>query len=83
MLINQGVQQGYPLSPVLFNLYWDRVIREWQDSSLLQANILTTILFADDQVIMTASEDSLQKPLYQLSKTVSTYNLSLQLKQKY
>jgi hypothetical protein len=38
---------------------------------------------SDDQVIMTASEDSLQKLLHQSSKTASTYNLSLQLKQKY
>jgi hypothetical protein len=40
------------------------------------------IPFADDQVIMTASEDSLQKLLHQLSKTASAYNLSLKLKQK-
>jgi hypothetical protein len=35
-----------------------------------------TILFADDQVIMTASENSLQKLLYQLFKTASQYNLT-------
>jgi hypothetical protein len=33
-LINQDVQQGCPLSPVLFNLY--NGIIGWQDSSLLQ-----------------------------------------------
>jgi hypothetical protein len=38
---------------------------------------LTIIVFADDQVIMTASEDSVQKLLYQLYKTASTYNLTV------
>jgi hypothetical protein len=37
---------------------------------------LTTFLFGDDQVIMTASENSLQKLLQQLCKTASTYNLT-------
>jgi hypothetical protein len=40
-------------------------------------------LFADDQVNMTASEDSLQKLLYHLSKNSQLSALSLQLKQKY
>jgi hypothetical protein len=62
---------------VLFNLYLGHVIREWQDSSFLQTNILATILFADDQVIVTVSEDSLQKLIYQLSKTASAYNVTI------
>jgi hypothetical protein len=62
---------------VLFNLYLDYVIIEWQDNNFLQTSILTTLLFADDQVIMTASEGNLQKLLYQLFKTASTYNLTI------
>jgi hypothetical protein len=75
-LMNQGVQQGCPLSQVLFNLYLDHVIIEWQDNDL-QTSILSILLFADDEVIMIASEDSIQNLLHQLSKTASTYNLSL------
>jgi hypothetical protein len=83
ILINQGEWQGCPLSTVLFNLYLDHVIIELQDNNLLQTSILTTLLSDDNQVIMTASEDSVQELLHQLSKTASMYNLFLQLKQKY
>jgi beta-xylosidase len=64
---------------MLFNLYLDHVIIEWLDSNLIQTIILTTILFADDQVIMTASEDSLQILLYQLSITASAYNQTVSI----
>jgi hypothetical protein len=29
--INQGVKQGFPMSPTLFNTFIDKVIRQWQD----------------------------------------------------
>jgi hypothetical protein len=42
-LINQGVRQECRLSPLLFDLYLDHVIMEWQDNNLPQTNIFTTI----------------------------------------
>jgi uncharacterized protein with PIN domain len=36
---------------------------------------LTTLLFADDQVILTASQNCLQKSLYQLYDVASKYNM--------
>jgi hypothetical protein len=38
---------------------------------------LSTLHFADDQVIITTSEDSVQKLLHQLSTTASAYNLTI------
>jgi uncharacterized membrane protein required for colicin V production len=40
----------------------------------LKRKLLTTLLFVGDQVILTASQDCLQKSLYQLSDVASEYN---------
>jgi uncharacterized membrane protein len=41
----------------------------------LKHKLFTTLLFVEDQMILTASQNSLQKSLYQLSDIVSKYNL--------
>jgi hypothetical protein len=68
--INKAVRQDCPLSPVLFNIYIDKVITEWQHmikQNVVMNLILNTILFADDQVIVTSTEDDMQRALYALN----------------
>jgi hypothetical protein len=58
------------------------VMTEWQDSNFLQFDILTThLFFSDDQVILSASEDSLQSRLHHISETALTCNLILKGKE--
>ena len=78
-VITQGVRQVCPLSPVLFNLYLDEVIRIWlqksKTSKYFKELIFNTLLFADDQFIISDTEENLQKAVYLLYNMSKEYNL--------
>lgn len=73
---NLGLKQGCPLSPMLFNLYIDdidSIFRENCDPINFQGMSLSHFLYADDLVIVSCSEEGLQKSLdnlysYSISK---------------
>ena len=71
--INQIVRQGCNLSPAVFNIYIDDLLRNWKHKAdagiMLKRNLsLSTFLSADDQVIIQYSEDKLQKSVYILNQ---------------
>jgi retron-type reverse transcriptase len=57
---NQGVWQGRPLSLTLFNVYLNEMIIHWDQlhsngTEINDYTILNTLLFADDQVLLSDS----------------------------
>jgi hypothetical protein len=76
-----GGRQGCPISPVLFNISIDKVIKEWQhkikQNVMIKNLILNTILFADDQVIVTSTEDDVQRAGNALNSVAMKYNLKI------
>ena len=83
-VITQGVRKGYPLSHVLFNLYLDEAILSWlqklKTSKYFKELIFNTLLFADDQFIISDTEDDLQKAVYLLYGISKEYNLEIATK---
>ena len=80
--INKEVPQGCPLSPTLFNIYLDEIITKWQNQDITGTKLsknqqLSSLLFADDQVIIADTEDNLQKAAYKLNQIITEYGLTI------
>jgi hypothetical protein len=77
--INQGVLKGCPLSPTLFSLYVDDIIRrrqiELKDKFYIHNIEINTLLFSGDQVILANSEDNLQRAIHRLNVISKDYNM--------
>ena len=63
--VQQGLRQGCPLSPWLFNIFLDRVVREamkeFQGGVALDNCLLQILLFADDTVVVAQTEGDLKQ----------------------
>jgi len=79
--INKRVHQGCPLSPTLFNIYLDEIITKWQNQDITGIKLtknqqLSTLLNADDQVIIADTKDNLQKAAHELNQIITEYGLT-------
>ena len=80
IITNQGMKEGYCLSPSLFNMYIDCTIKSWEylvltDLLIDSKTSITTIQFIDDQT--TFSENDLQKTIYKLHHLFKNYNIKI------
>jgi len=69
-------------SPTLFKIYLDEIITKWQKQDITGIKLsknqqLSTLLFADDQVIIVDAEDNVQKAAHKLNQTVTEYGLTI------
>ena len=70
----QGVRQGCPLSPWLFNVFLDMVAWEarsqFKDVVCLDNSTMQLLMFADDTVLLAKTEEDLQHNVREFSETV-------------
>ena len=81
----KGVRQGCPLSPSLFNIYINDIekrLNRVNDSPITLDNgtNISCLLYADDIVIMSLSEEGLQKCLDELNKFCKEWKLTISMK---
>ena len=81
----KGVRQGRPLSPNLFNIYINDIV-EWLNKAnttpllLKNGSKISCLLYADDIVIMSLSEDGLQKCPDELAHFSKMWKLTICMK---
>ena len=80
--IFNGVRQECCLSPVLFNIYINKIIQEFNTAikkrvQLNKRKLVNTVLCADDQILMATTEDVLQTMAHHLNLIARKYKMTI------
>jgi hypothetical protein len=79
---NQGVRQGCGLSPTMFTIYINKVIKGWKGGGtngiqLRNRITIKIVIYADDQVLNASSEDELHMAAHRLNNIAKKHNLKI------
>ena len=82
--IGRSVRQGCPLSPILFNLYIEELIREalqdTEEGIKVGGKMVKALRFADDQAMLANKEEHLQHIMDELNRTSEEYGMKINIK---
>ena len=78
--VDQGVRQGDSLSPTLFSLYLNDLalsIKEMNNGVYIGGNNISILLYADDIVLLSPTENKLQEMLNQVNSWCSKWGMKI------
>ena len=79
--ISQGVRQGCVLSPWLFNVFIDRIMREvkerLQGGVQLTTTLVQMLLFADDIIVCTEKKEDMERNLAEMRVVMEKWGMSM------
>ena len=81
--MQQGVRQGCPVSPILFNYFVDKLSRELEDSGYgvdAGGKLLHSLLYADDVVLVAHSQEELQGLIDVVDRFCRRWHMDINLK---
>ena len=77
--VNQRIHQGDSLSPLLFNVVMNKIIKDLkglQGYSLGDENV-NIVCYADDATLVVDNKDDLQQLLYRFSQSCAKYDIKI------
>src|SRR6476469_6237387 len=84
-IIGRGVRQGYPLSPLLFSIYDEMMMKEAlenvEEGIRVGGELIKDVKYADDQEMVANTEAGLQSFMDSLNTTAKHYDMKINMKE--
>ena len=79
--ITRGVRQGCVMSPWLFNVFMDKIVREAQERFTEEVQLETTIvklvLFTDDVMMLAEKSEDMERNLTEMKKAMDNWGMKI------